>query len=141
MNNNAQDGIKGRKIKTIVVSVIALIVILFVGIWAISGALNSGKKKTDNTKQTETSKTEEKKTEENQQTNVADPTNAASPSDQYSSTEENKTETTTPTTETTPVANENIPTTGPAEVVFSALMLGVVAMLATLNVQLVKKNQ
>ena len=132
--NNGQDGLKSRKLKTIVVSVIALVVILFVGIWAITGALNSGKKKTDNNKPTETAKVEEKKNEE---TTVVAPT--STPSDQQTTTTENTV--TTPVTETAPAVSENIPTTGPAEVIFSALMLGVVAMLATLNIQLVKQNQ
>ena len=134
MNTNGQDGVKSRRVKTIVASIIALVVILFVGIWAITGALNSGKKSTNNTKQTETAKTENKKTETSK---VSDPNTATSPSGQYTGNTQTET---TPVAETAPASN-NIPTTGPAEVVFSALMLGVVAALATLNIQLVKQNR
>ena len=137
MNNSEQEGLKSRRLKTIIVSIIALIVIVFVGIWAISGAISSGKKAATNNKQTETSKTEDKKKEET--TTVADPTTATSPSEQYTSTE--NTQTAPVATETAPATSENIPTTGPTEVIFSALMLGVVAMLATLNIQLAKQNQ
>lgn len=140
MNTNGQDGIKARKLKTIVVSIVAFIVILFVGIWAITGALSSGKKKTDNNKTVETIKTEEKKEE-----TKTDTTNVPSPSDQYNA-EQNQqnqqnTQTEAPVVENTPTTTNNIPTTGPAEIVFSALMLGVVASLVVLNVQLAKENQ
>lgn len=133
MNTNGQDGSKARKLKTIIVSIIALIVIIFVGIWAISGAISSGKKAATN-KKTETSQTENKKTEESK---VSDPSTATSPSDQYSSAQTES----APVAENTAAAANNIPTTGPAEVIFSALMLGVVVTLATLNVQLVKENR
>lgn len=133
MNTNGQDPAKGRKLKTMIATIVAAVVILFVGIWAISAALNSGKKSENGAKTTETAKTTEK--EKTEQTG-SKPT---SPSDQY-----------TPTTqvvETTPapapaVAENPIPTTGPTEIIFSALMLGVVASLIVLNVQLVQnKNQ
>ena len=137
MNTNGQqDGIKGRKLKTIIVSTIAFIVVLFVGIWAISGALNSGKKTTENTKPAEVSKTEEKK---NNSTPV-EGTAPTSPSTQYSPTTQAPAP--APAEQPAPTAvNNNIPTTGPSEVIFSAIMVGIVVFLIGLNIQLVKENQ
>ena len=46
--------------------------------------------------------------------------------------------------ETTPAPvaqNNDIPTTGASDVIFSAIMLGVVASLAVYNIQLVKERQ
>ena len=65
MNTNGQDPAKGRKLKTLIVTIVAAVVILFVGIWAISSALGSGKKSENGAKTTEISKTTEKeKTEQ-----------------------------------------------------------------------------
>ena len=133
MNTNGQDPAKGRKLKTMIATIVAAVVILFVGIWAISAALNSGKKSGNNTKPTEVAQTTEK--EKTEQTG-SKPT---SPSDQYVPTTQTVETTSTPA----PAVTESpIPTTGPTEVIFSALMLGVVASLIVLNVQLVKaKNE
>lgn len=133
MNANDIDPNKGRRLKVIVATIVAAVVILFVGIWAISSALNSGKKNNGETKPAEVAKTSEKNKEKTEQTG----TKPNSPSEQY-------TPTTAQPAETTPAvepAQSSIPTTGPAEVLFSAVMLGVVATLVTLNVQLVKENQ
>ena len=131
--NTSEDASKSRKLKTVIVTVVAAIIILFVGIWAISSALGSGKKSYGDNKTTEVAKTEEKK----EQTNVPTGNEENSPSTQYNP---QPTETTT-TTETAPVVNNNMPSTGPTETIFSALMLGVVAYLVVLNINLVKENR
>jgi FtsZ-interacting cell division protein ZipA len=152
--NNGQEGLKSRRKKTIIVSILALILIVTVGIWVISSATKSGKKAA--TIKADSSKTETKNDETSNVTEVkneqtpANPSNATSPSEQYVSNNQTQTQTqqaapaTTAPVTTTPVAtdaNGDIPTTGPSEVIFSALMLGVVATLATLNVQLIKQRQ
>ena len=131
MNTNGQDMQKGRKLKMIVATIIAAVVILFVGVWAISSAMNSNKKSSSGTN------TEVAKTSEKEKTNIPTGNETNSPSEQYSPT----------TTETTPApvvteapATTNMPTTGPSEVIFSAIMVGVVASLAVWNLQLSKEN-
>lgn len=131
--NTSEDASKSRKLKTVIVTVVAAIIILFVGIWAISSALGSGKKSNSDNKTTEVAKTEEKK----EKTEVPTGNETNSPSTQYNP---QPTETTT-TTETAPVVNNNMPSTGPTETIFSALMLGVVAYLVVLNINLVKENR
>ena len=123
MKTNGQDSTKGRKLKTIIVGVVAAIVILFVGIWAISAAMNSSV--TKEPENTETSNQSEPQTQLG--------TDPVSPSNQYVSSNE-------PAVVETPTATA-MPTTGPAEVVLSAIMLGVVVYLVTLNVNLVKENR
>ncbi len=128
MNTNGQDMTKSRRIKNFFVAVIAAIVILFVGIWAISAALNSGKEDTEDETE-DIALTEEKKTE-------VTGTEPTSPSAQYTVTE-------TPQAEETPapVVSNNMPQTGPADVVFSALMIGIVVYLIGLNINLVKAER
>lgn len=133
MNTNGQDPNKGRRLKTIIATVVAAIVIVLVGFWAISSALNSGKKTDDNSKTTEVAKTTEKEKEKTESTG----TKPTSPSDQYTPTAQTETQV-QPQAAPAPVAENPIPTTGPSEIIFSALMVGVVAALAVLNIELVK---
>lgn len=132
MNANGQDPNKGRRVKIIVATVIAGMLIILVGFWAISSAINSGKKTADsNSKTTEVAKTTEK---EKTESNGTKPT---SPSSQYTST----TQTQTPAPAPAVTTESPIPTTGPSEVVFSAIMLGIVTSLVVLNVQLAKSRE
>jgi flagellar basal body-associated protein FliL len=132
MNTNGQDAGKSRRLKTIIVSIIAAAIIILASFWAVSSIM--GSKKADNgSKTTETSK-EEKKTED--QPVGSEP---VSPSQQYNPVPETQTP-----AETTPAPvaqNNDIPTTGASDVIFSAIMLGVVASLAVYNIQLVKEQQ
>ncbi len=123
MNTNVQDMAKSRKLRNIIVTAVALIVILFVGIWAISSATKSSSNNDAN-------KAETVKTEEKNKTPVG--TTPASPSQQYT-VADNK-----PAAAT---SSEGMPKTGPTEVIFSAIMLGVVVYLIGLNINLVKENR
>ena len=132
MNTEVEAG-KSRRLKVIIVTIVAAIIILLVGIWAISSALNSSKKEeTGDHKPTEVAtKTEEKTT-----------TGVSNPADQYTSdsqAQEVQNNTVVPTPAPA-VSSEDIPTTGPSDILISALGLGVVAYLAVFNLQLVKKN-
>lgn len=146
--NNGQEGFRARRKKTIIVSVLALILIIVVGVWVIASATKSGKRAA--TVKNETSKTEkadsaqnaDKKSDNKTETITANPSTATSPSEQYSAVSNAPAPA---TAEAAPVvtakpADSDIPTTGPSEVVFSALMLGVVAGLATLNLQLKERK-
>ena len=141
MDTMDQKALKTRKLKLIIIAVLAAVVIFLVGIWAISIATNAGigYQPIENP--------EEANTEDHQ--NGVEPT---SPANSYNPVvvEPAPTAPTTPTAQAAnpaipspahaPVAT-NMPTTGPAEVVFSALMLGVVAYLAALNVKFAREKR
>ena len=141
MDTMDQKALKTRKLKLIIIAVLAAVVIFLVGIWAISIATNAGigYQPIENP--------EVANTEDHQ--NGVEPT---SPANSYNPVvvEPAPNAPTTPTTQATnpaipspahaPVAT-NMPTTGPAEVVFSALMLGVVAYLAALNVKFAREKR
>ena len=144
MDTMDQKALKTRKLKRIIIAVLAAVVIFLVGIWAISIATNAGigYQPIENP--------EVANTEDHQ--NGVEPT---SPANSYNPVvvEPAPNAPTTPTTPTTQATNPaipspahapvatNMPTTGPAEVVFSALMLGVVAYLAALNVKFVREKR
>jgi hypothetical protein len=141
MDTMDQKALKTRKLKLIIIAVLAAVVIFLVGIWAISIATNAGigYQPIENP--------EVANTEDHQ--NGVEPT---SPANSYNPVvvEPAPTAPTTPTAQAAnpaipspahaPVA-ANMPTTGPAEVVFSALMLGVVAYLAALNVKFAREKR
>lgn len=141
MDTMDQKALKTRKLKLIIIAVLAAVVIFLVGIWAISIATNAGigYQPIENP--------EVANTEDHQ--NGVEPT---SPANSYNPVvvEPAPTAPTTPTAQAAnpaipspahaPVAT-NMPTTGPAEVVFSALMLGVVAYLAALNVKFAREKR
>lgn len=141
MDTMDQKALKTRKLKLIIIAVLAAVVIFLVGIWAISIATNAG------IGYHPIENPEVANTEDHQ--NGVEPT---SPANSYNPVvvEPAPTTPTTPTTQATnpaipspahaPVAT-NMPTTGPAEVVFSALMLGVVAYLAALNVKFAREKR
>ena len=144
MDTMDQKALKTRKLKLIIIAVLAAVVIFLVGIWAISIATNAGigYQPIENP--------EVANTEDHQ--NGVEPT---SPANSYNPVvvEPAPNAPTTPTTPTAQAANPaipspthapvatNMPTTGPAEVVFSALMLGVVAYLAALNVKFAREKR
>ena len=141
MDTMDQKALKTRKLKLIIIAVLAAVVIFLVGIWAISIATNAGigYQPIENP--------EVANTEDHQ--NGVEPT---SPANSYNPVvvEPAPNASTAPTTQAanpaipspahTPVAT-NMPTTGPAEVVFSAFMLGVVAYLAALNVKFAREKR
>lgn len=141
MDTMDQKALKTRKLKLIIIAVLAAVVIFLVGIWAISIATNAGigYQPIENP--------EVANTEDHQ--NGVEPT---SPANSYNPVvvEPAPTAPTAPTAQAAnpaipspthaPVAT-NMPTTGPAEVVFSALMLGVVAYLAALNVKFAREKR
>lgn len=141
MDTMDQKALKTRKLKLIIVAVLAAVVIFLVGIWAISIATNAG------IGYHPIENPEVANTEGHQ--NGVEPT---SPANSYNPVvvEPAPTAPTTPTAQAAnpaipspthaPVAT-NMPTTGPAEVVFSALMLGVVAYLAVLNVKFAREKR
>lgn len=141
MDTMDQKALKTRKLKLIIIAVLAAVVIFLVGIWAISIATNAG------IGYHPIENPEVANTEGHQ--NGVEPT---SPANSYNPVvvEPAPNAPTTPTTQATnpaipspahaPVAT-NMPTTGPAEVVFSALMLGVVAYLAALNVKFAREKR
>ena len=122
---NSHDINHSRKVRNLVILIIAAVLILFVGIWAISSAVKSGNKDTN----TSTAKTETAKVE---QTNKTDST-ITSPANQYNSGA-------VVTSDSTPtvIAGEDIPTTGPSSVLLSAIALGGIVYLLGLNVSLKK---
>lgn len=141
MDTMDQKALKTRKLKLIIIAVLAAVVIFLVGIWAISIATNAGigYQPIENP--------EVANTEDHQ--NGVEPT---SPANSYNPVVVEPAPT-APTTPTAQAANPaipspahapvttNMPTTGPAEVVFSALMLGVVAYLAALNVKFAREKR
>ncbi len=144
MDTMDQKALKTRKLKLIIIAVLAAIVIFLVGIWAISIATNAGigYQPIENP--------EVANAEDHQ--NGVEPT---SPANSYNPVvvEPASTAPTASNAPTTQAANPaipspahvpvatNMPTTGPAEVVFSALMLGVVAYLAALNVKFAREKR
>ena len=127
---NVKDAMpKDRRFKVIIVTAIAAALIIAIGVWAITSAVNSTKNKTA----AETAKTETAKTEETTTSTTGSP--AVSPSTEY-----NASATTTAPAPTTTTSN-NIPTTGPSDVLVSALALGAIVALALVNIDLVKKQE
>ena len=133
-----QKALKTRKLKLIIIAVLAAVVIFLVGIWAISIATNAGigYRPIENPELANT---------EDHQNGVE----LTSPANSYNPVVVEP----APNAPTTQVANPaipspahapvatNMPTTGPAEVVFSAFMLGVVAYLAELNVKFAREKR
>ena len=141
MDTMDQKALKTRKLKLIIIAVLAAVVIFLVGIWAISIATNAG------IEYQPIENPEVANTEDHQ--NGVEPT---SPANSYNPVvvEPAPNAPTAPTAQAAnpaipspthaPVAT-NMPTTGPAEVVFSALMLGVVVYLAALNVKFAREKR
>ena len=129
-------------------TIIALIVVVF-GAWIITSAIKSAEKSrqqeiaaTEESKEEKTNKTEtkaENKTEAKTEAKSSEKTNnqgqtnkisTASPADQY---QNNKTTTTSNTTNGTTKAASDLPSTGPEDLVFTAILAGVAVYLVCLN--------
>lgn len=129
-------------------TIIAFIVVIF-GAWIITSAIKSAEKSrqqeiaaTEESKEEKTNKTEtkaENKTEAKSEAKSSEKTNnqgqtnkisTASPADQY---QNNKTTTTSNTTNGTTKAASDLPSTGPEDLVFTAILAGVAVYLVCLN--------
>lgn len=129
-------------------TVIAFIVVIF-GAWIITSAIKSAEKSrqqeiaaTEESKEEKTNKTEtkaENKTEAKTEAKSSEKTNnqgqnnkisTASPADQY---QNNKTTTTSNTTNGATKATSDLPSTGPEDLVFTAILAGVAVYLVCLN--------
>ena len=129
-------------------TIIALIVVVF-GAWIITSAIKSAEKSrqqeiaaTEESKEEKTNKTEtkaENKTEAKSEAKSSEKVNnqgqtnkisTASPADQY---QNNKTTTTSNTTNGATKATSDLPSTGPEDLVFTALLAGVAVYLVCLN--------
>lgn len=129
-------------------TIIAFIVVIF-GAWIITSAIKSAEKSrqqeiaaTEESKEEKTNKTEtkaENKTEAKTEAKSSEKTNnqgqtnkisTASPADQY---QNNKTTTTSNTTNGTTKAASDLPSTGPEDLVFTAILAGVAVYLVCLN--------
>ena len=129
-------------------TIIAFIVVIF-GAWIITSAIKSAEKSrqqeitaTEESKEEKTNKTEaksENKTEAKSEAKSSEKTNnqgqsnkisTASPADQY---QNNKTTTTSNTTNSTTKAASDLPSTGPEDLVFTAILAGVAVYLVCLN--------
>lgn len=129
-------------------TVIAFIVVIF-GAWIITSAIKSAEKSrqqeiaaTEESKEEKTNKNEtkaENKTEAKTEAKSSEKTNnqgqtnkisTASPADQY---QNNKTTTTSNTANGTTKAASDLPSTGPEDLVFTALLAGVAVYLVCLN--------
>lgn len=128
-------------------TIIALIVVVF-GAWIITSAIKSAEKSrqqeiaaTEESKEEKTNKTEtkaENKTEAKSEAKSSEKTNnqgqnnkisTASPADQY---QNNKSTSTSNATSTTKAASD-LPSTGPEDLVFTAILAGVAVYLVCLN--------
>ena len=129
-------------------TVIALIVVVF-GAWIITSAIKSAEKSrqqeiaaTEESKEEKTNKTEtkaENKTEAKSEAKPSEKTNnqgqtnkisTASPADQY---QNNKSTATSNTTNGATKAASDLPSTGPEDLVFTAILAGVAVYLVCLN--------
>ena len=129
-------------------TIIAFIVVIF-GAWIITSAIKSAEKSrqqeiaaTEEPKEEKTNKTEtkaENKTEVKTEAKSSEKTNnqgqtnkisTASPADQY---QNNKTTATSNTTNGATKATSDLPSTGPEDLVFTAILVGVAVYLVCLN--------
>ena len=128
-------------------TIIAFIVVIF-GAWIITSAIKSAEKSrqqeiaTEGSKEEKTNKTEtkaENKTEAKSEAKSSEKTNnqgqtnkisTTSPADQY---QNNKTTATSNTTNGATKAASDLPSTGPEDLVFTALLAGVAVYLVCLN--------
>ena len=129
-------------------TIIALIVVVF-GAWIITSAIKSAEKSrqqeiaaTEESKEEKTNKTEtkaENKTEAKSEAKSSEKTNnqgqtnkisTASPADQY---QNNKSTATSNTTNGATKAASDLPSTGPEDLVFTAILAGVAVYLVCLN--------
>ena len=140
---------RAKRFRIIVFATIIAIIVVVFGAWIITSAIKSAEKSrqqeiaaTEESKEEKTNKTEtkaENKTEAKSEAKSSEKTNnqgqankisTASPADQY---QNNKTTTTSNTTSGATKAASDLPSTGPEDLVFTAILAGVAVYLVCLN--------
>ena len=143
-----QDANRPQRIKIIIIAVIVAILVFIFGAWLITSAIKSVEKKNQSTQTVETGKTakkdektiiDDKKQEQNTQntsknnssvSNVNNNSAANSPATQYSVEQHNS---------TTVVPNTGLPTTGPEDLLPTALLIGIASFLFFKNREIREK--
>lgn len=143
-----QDANRPQRIKIIIIAVIVAILVFIFGAWLITSAIKSVEKKNQSTQTVETGKTakkdeknitDDKKQEQstqntsknnNSDSNATNGSAANSPATQYSVEQHNS---------TTVVQNTGLPTTGPEDLLPTALLIGVASFLFFKNREIREK--
>ena len=140
---------RAKRFRIIVFATIIAFVVVIFGAWIITSAIKSAEKSrqqeitaTEESKEEKTNKTEtkaENKTEAKSEAKSSEKTNnqgqtnkisTTSPADQY---QNNKTTATSNTTNGATKATSDLPSTGPEDLVFTAILAGVAVYLVCLN--------
>ena len=142
-----QDANRPQRIKIIIIAVIVAILVFIFGAWLITSAIKSVEKKNQSTQTVETGKTakkdeknitDDKKQESTQNTsknnnsgsNATNGNATNSPATQYSVGQHNS---------TTVVQNTGLPTTGPEDLLPTALLIGIASFLFFKNREIREK--
>lgn len=143
-----QDANRPQRIKIIIITVIVAILVFIFGAWLITSAIKSVEKKNQSTQTVETGKTakkdektiiDDKKQEQNTQntsknnssvSNVNNNSAANSPATQYSVGQHSS---------TTVAQNTGLPTTGPEDLLPTALLIGIASFLFFKNREIREK--
>ena len=120
---------KDHRFKIIVVTTIMAALIISIGVWAITSAVNSTKEKNAATNNTETSITKTETETKEDSTSQTTSSNVASPSSEYT--------VSAPTVTT----SNDLPTSGPTDIIISTLALGTIVALILVNIDLVQRRQ
>jgi len=120
---------KDHRFKIIVVTTIMAALIISIGVWAITSAVNSTKEKNAATNNTETSITKTETETKEDSTSQMTSSNVASPSSEYT--------VSAPTVTT----SNDLPTSGPTDIIVSTLALGTIVALILVNIDLVQRRQ
>ena len=131
-----QDTEQKRKIRIVTIATIVAVVVLGLGVWLVVAAISSTKKN-NNTVATESSVTERKDTTKPDADKQGNPT-ATSPANQYGATEQKTTTTSAAATTPATPAKQEVPSTGPEDMVPVAILAGVATYLIGLNINLKK---
>ncbi|MDO4967452.1 MAG: hypothetical protein Q4E70_01650 [Candidatus Saccharibacteria bacterium] len=120
---------KDHRFKIIVVTTIMAALIISIGVWAITSAVNSTKEKNAATNNTETSITKTETETKEDSTSQTTSSNVASPPSEYT--------VSAPTVTT----SNDLPTSGPTDIIVSTLALGTIVALILVNIDLVQRRQ
>ncbi|MBQ2638842.1 hypothetical protein IJF91_02150 [Candidatus Saccharibacteria bacterium] len=120
---------KDHRFKIIVVTTIMAALIISIGVWAITSAVNSTKEKNAATNNTETSITKTETETKEDSTSQTTSSNVVSPSSEYT--------VSAPTVTT----SNDLPTSGPTDIIVSTLALGTIVALILVNIDLVQRRQ
>lgn len=120
---------KDHRFKIIVVTTIMAALIISIGVWAITSAVNSTKEKNAATNNTETSITKTETETKEDSASQTTSSNVASPSSEYT--------VSAPTVTT----SNDLPTSGPTDIIVSTLALGTIVALILVNIDLVQRRQ